>query len=55
MKQCRDDLNKKSHIDPLQGKYIGAKASSVEALFQEHIQGHLNQNSSFNEHSDTIQ
>ena len=32
VKQCRDDLNKICHIDPLQGKYIGAKVSSMEAF-----------------------
>ena len=47
VKQCRDDLNKMCHLDPLQGKHIGAKVSSVEALFQEHIQDYLHQNPSF--------
>ena len=47
VKQCRDDLNKMCHIDPLQGKHIGAKVSSLEALFQEQIQDYLHQNPSF--------
>ena len=47
MKQCRDDLNKMCHIEPLQGKYIGTKVNSVEELFQEHIQDYLHQNPSF--------
>ena len=47
MKQCQDDLNKLSHIDPLQGEYIGAKVSSVTSLFQKHIQDYLDQNPSY--------
>ena len=45
----RDDLNKLCHIDPLQGKYIGAKIS-----VQEHIQDYLNQNPSYHINYDKI-
>ena len=55
VKQCRDNLNKLCHIDPLKGNHIGAKVSSVEALFHEHIQDYLNQNPSFNTNDDKIQ
>jgi len=54
VKQCQDDLNKLCHIEPLQGKYIGAKVSSVKSLFQEHIQDYLNQNPSYNINDDKI-
>ena len=47
VKQCRDDLNKMCHIDPLQGKHIGAKVSSVGDLLKEHVQHYLQQNPSF--------
>ena len=43
------------HIDPLKGNHIGAKVSSVEALFQEHIQDYLNQNPPFNTNDDKLQ
>ena len=55
VKQCRDNLNKLCHIDPLKGNHTGAKVNSVEALFQEHIQDYLNQNPSFNTNDDKIQ
>ena len=46
VKQFQDNLNKLivCHTDPLKGNHIGAKVSSVEASFQEHIQDYLNQN-----------
>ena len=36
--QCQDDLDKMCHIDPLQGKYTGAKLSSVASVFKQHIE-----------------
>ena len=43
------------HIDPLQGKYTGAKVSSIAALFEQHIKDHVNQNATFDTVNDTIQ
>ena len=34
VKQCRDNLSKMCHIDPLQGKYNEAEVSSVAAVFE---------------------
>lgn len=55
VKQCRDELNKMCHIDPLQGMYTGAKVSSVASVFEQHINDYLDQNSTFDATNDTIQ
>jgi len=54
VKQCRGNLNQFCHKEPLQGKYIEAKVSSVKSLFQEHIQDYLNQNNSHHINDDKI-
>ncbi|XP_028417141.1 uncharacterized protein LOC114541415 [Dendronephthya gigantea] len=54
VKQCRKELNKMCHIDPLKGEYKGAKVSSVENMFSTHIQDFVEQNPEFNVSADTI-
>ena len=55
VKQCRDDLNKMCCIDPLQGKYTGAKVSSVAAVLEQHIKDYLNDNARSDTANGTIQ
>ena len=55
VKQCRDDLNKMYHIDPLQGNYTGAKVSSVAAILEQHIKDYLNDNATSDTANGTIQ
>ena len=54
VKQCRDELNKMCQIDPLHAKFEGAKVSSVETVFKEHISAFLKQNSDFDPITDKI-
>ena len=54
VKKCRDQLNKMCHIDPLDGNFEGAKVSSVETVFKEHISDYLKQNHDFDPISDKI-
>ena len=55
VKQCRDDLNKMCHIGPLQGKYAGAKVSSVAAVLEQNIKDYLNDNATSDTANGTIQ
>ena len=54
VKQCRDQLNKLCHIDPLNGNFEGAKVSSVAAVLKENISDYLKQNHDFDPTSDKI-
>ena len=54
VKQCRDQLNKMSKIEPLNAKFEGAKVTSAETVFKIHISDFLKQNSDFDPITDKI-
>ena len=54
VKQCREQLNKMCHIEALDGNFVGAKVSSVETVFKEHISDYLKQNPDFDTINDKI-
>ena len=54
VKQCREQSNKKCHIEALDGNFEGGKVSSVETVFKEHISDFLKQNPDFDTINDKI-
>ena len=55
VKQCRQDLNSMCHLEGLKGQFPGAKVSSVENLFADHISDYINKNPVFCAETDSIQ
>ena len=53
-KQCHEQLNKMCHSEALDGNFEGAKVSSVETVFKEHISDYLKQNPDFDTINDKI-